>query len=104
MISMLLLSMCSWYIASPTCTNMYVWCWVVGNINRTCMDYLYVYMYILYAGHSDCISTLVGSGADVNSKDKKQYTPLHSAAAGGQANAVKLLLELGADVSSPPPP
>ena len=50
-------------------------------------------------GHCDCINTLVGSGADVNAKDKKQYTPLHSAAAGGQSHAVKLLLELGANVS-----
>ena len=41
----------------------------------------------------------MGSGADVNAKDKKQYTPLHSAAAGGQSHAVKLLLELGANVS-----
>ncbi len=51
------------------------------------------------SGHRDCISSLVGSGADVNAKDKKHYTPLHSAAAGGPSHAVKLLLELGADVS-----
>ena len=36
---------------------------------------------------SDCINTLVGSGADVNVKDKKYYTPLHAAAAGGQCHA-----------------
>ena len=36
----------------------------------------------------------------MNAKDKKQYTPLHSAAAGGQSHTAKLLLELGADVSA----
>ena len=50
-------------------------------------------------GHTDCINSLVGSGADVNVKDKKHYTPLHAAAAGGQCHAVKMLLELGANVS-----
>ena len=45
------------------------------------------------------MASLLGSGADINAKDKKQYTPLHSAAAGGQAITVKLLVELGADVS-----
>ena len=35
----------------------------------------------------------------MNVKDKKHYTPLHAAAAGGQCHAVKLLLELGANVS-----
>jgi ankyrin repeat protein len=35
----------------------------------------------------------------VNVKDKKHYTPLHAAAAGGQCHAVKMLLELGANVS-----
>jgi len=50
-------------------------------------------------GHRECVASLLGSGADINAKDKKQYTPLHSAAAGGQAITVKLLVELGADVS-----
>ena len=53
---------------------------------------------IMCSGHRECVNSLVGTGADVNAKDKKQYTPLHSAAAGGQAHTVKLLLELGADV------
>ena len=53
-------------------------------------------------GHRDCINTLVGSGADFDAKDKKQYTPLHAAAAGGQCHSVKLLLELGANVSHIP--
>ena len=35
----------------------------------------------------------------MNVKDKKHYTPLHAAAAGGQCHAVKMLLELGANVS-----
>ena len=52
-----------------------------------------------HTGHRECVNSLVGSGADVNAKDKQQYTPLHSAAAGGQAHTAKLLLELGADVS-----
>ena len=59
----------------------------------------HTHTHIFSTGHRDCINTLVGSGADVNAKDKKLYTPLHSAAAGGQPHAVKLLLELGADVS-----
>ena len=36
----------------------------------------------------------------MNVKDKKHYTPLHAAAAGGQCHAVKMLLELGANVSN----
>ena len=36
----------------------------------------------------------------MSAKDKKQYTPLHSAAAGGQSHTAKLLLEFGADVSA----
>ena len=40
----------------------------------------------------------MGNKADLNAKDKKHYTPLHAAAAGGQEHAVKLLLSFGADV------
>ena len=49
-------------------------------------------------GHRECCNTLVGNGADINAKDKKHYTPLHAAAAGGQAITAKMLLELGANV------
>ena len=50
------------------------------------------------AGHCACITTLLGSGADVNAVDKQQCSPLHSAASGGHAQAVKALLEAGAKV------
>ncbi len=62
--------------------------------------YVYVCMCVHGAtGHRECVASLLGCGADINAKDKKQYTPLHCAAAGGQAITVKLLVELGADVS-----
>jgi hypothetical protein len=45
----------------------------------------------------EAIVTLVENGADVNIQDKHLRTPLHRAAQFGHANAVRLLLSLGAD-------
>ena len=42
------------------------------------------------------VTTLVRNGADVNGKDKHLRTPLHRAAQFGHADAVRLLLSLGA--------
>lgn len=41
---------------------------------------------------------LVSHSADVTCKDKRGYTPLHAAAAGGQLDVVKYLLRLGVEV------
>ena len=49
-------------------------------------------------GHTACITALLGSGGEVNAVDKQQCTALHSAAAGGQAHAVKTLVDAGAQV------
>jgi ankyrin repeat protein len=45
------------------------------------------------------IRALVAAGADVNARDKRGCTPLHEAAGGdwGNATAVRVLLELGAE-------
>jgi ankyrin repeat protein len=45
------------------------------------------------------IQTLVTAGADVNIVSDLGNTPLHSAAMSGQTEAVKLLLEVGANPS-----
>lgn len=41
---------------------------------------------------------LVSHSADVASKDKRGYTPLHAAAASGHADVVQYLLRLGVEV------
>lgn len=42
---------------------------------------------------------LVSHGAEVCCKDKKSYSPLHTAASSGMINVVKYLLHVGVDVS-----
>ena len=52
-----------------------------------------------FFGHLRTAQYLINAGARVNSlsQNKMKVTPLHSAAAGGHAELVKLLLEHGAD-------
>lgn len=44
---------------------------------------------------------LVSQGSDKSCKDKRGYTPLHAAAAGGHVDVAKYLLRNGAEVSTP---
>ena len=47
-------------------------------------------------GHVEAIAALVGAGAALEARDKKQRTPLHLAAEHGRAAALKALLGAGA--------
>lgn len=44
------------------------------------------------------VKLLVASGAEVDCKDKKAYTPLHAAASSGMSSTVHYLLSLGVNV------
>lgn len=46
------------------------------------------------------VKLLVASGAEVDCKDKKAYTPLHAAASSGMSSTVHYLLSLGVNVST----
>lgn len=46
------------------------------------------------------VKLLVASGAEVDCKDKKAYTPLHAAASSGMSSTVHYLLSLGVHVST----
>ena len=47
-------------------------------------------------GHVEAIAALVGAGAALEARDKKQRTPLHLAAEHGRAAALKALFGAGA--------
>jgi ankyrin repeat protein len=55
-----------------------------------------------FFGHPALAETLVAQGADVNarSRNSNQNAPLHAAAAGRSQDAVRVLLEHGADVNA----
>lgn len=50
-------------------------------------------------GNLDCAKTLVRNGADVNSVDCEQWTPLHAASMTGHTSLVQFLLNAGANPS-----
>lgn len=52
------------------------------------------------SGHLEVVKLLVASGAEVDCKDKKAYTPLHAAASSGMSSTVHYLLSLGVNVST----
>lgn len=52
------------------------------------------------SGHLEVVKLLVSSGAEVDCKDKKAYTPLHAAASSGMSSTVHYLLSLGVNVSA----
>lgn len=52
------------------------------------------------SGHLEVVKLLVASGAEVDCKDKKAYTPLHAAASSGMSSTVHYLLSLGVNVSA----
>ena len=51
-------------------------------------------------GHLEVVKFLVDSGAEIDCKDKKAYTPLHAAASSGMSSTVQYLLSLGVHVST----
>ena len=50
------------------------------------------------SGHVEVVKLLLSHSADVMSKDKRGYTPLHAAAASGQLDVVKYLMRLVVEV------
>lgn len=53
---------------------------------------------VLYPGRDEMRRFLLEQEADVDMKDDKGYTPLHTAVCRGKVPAVRMLLEYGADV------
>ena len=62
-----------------------VWSWFVSSVAPP-------------AGHLDVVCLLVSQGAEISCKDKRGYTPLHTAASSGQIAVVKHLLNLAVEV------
>lgn len=58
-------------------------------------------MNVFLSGHVEVVKLLLSHGADVACKDKRGYTPLHTAAAGGQLDVLKYLMKLMIEVKWP---
>ena len=55
---------------------------------------------VYYSGSITLIDALIFQGANVNAQDKGAWTPLHLASKNGHLNAIKTLLEKGADLNT----
>ena len=52
------------------------------------------------SGNAAVLETMLACGFDTEAKDKDNVTPLHRAAMGGHVDAVRVLLNHGADVNA----
>ena len=52
------------------------------------------------SGNAAVLETMLGCGFDPDARDKDNVTPLHRAAMGGHPDAVRTLLEFGANVNA----
>ena len=52
------------------------------------------------SGNAPVLETMLACGFDPDARDKDNVTPLHRAAMGGHVDAVRVLLEHGADVKA----
>lgn len=55
---------------------------------------------LCYAANGEVAEALIANGAEVNFRDKRQATPLHSIAARARTEAAEVLLRYGADVNA----
>jgi ankyrin repeat protein len=56
-------------------------------------------IFVMTPGHCEAIKLLLSRGLPVDTVDQQDGTPLHAALGKDKAEAVKVLLEHGADVS-----
>ena len=69
------------------------------NINeKNAYDRSVLHKAAYYSGSATLLENLITQGADVNTRDKGAWTPLHLAAKNGHVEALQVLLENGANM------
>ena len=53
-----------------------------------------------FKGYLPIVQYLIGNGANIEAKQKDQWTPLHYASSYGQTDVVKYLISIGANKNS----